>query len=489
MWRDLFYLSTDNFMENYMTEGNAAKSIAYFSIPLVLSSVFQQLYNLVDSIIVGNYVGEDALAAVGASYSITMVFISIAIGSGIGCAVVISQYYGAKMIHKMKTSIYTSIIAIAILSVFLACIGWIMSDFLLQIMKTPDNIFYDALSYLKIYFLGLTFMFLYNIITSIFNALGESKIPLYFLIFSSFLNILLDLIFVVKLQYGVVGVAIATLIAQGISAFLSITYLLFNLKKFKTEDEVAIDLGLNNKSAKVKTNKKENINKRKNSKDIKLFDFAILKNMNKIAIPSIFQQSFVYISIFLVQIIVNTFGSSIIAGYTIATKIDSITMIPLASFGNAVGTFTAQNIGAKKIERVKEGLKSSLIIITLMSLAIFAVLFIFGQNIIELFLNKSQSEDAIDFALKYLRIVSRFYIVKGFMNAYSGVLKGAGDIGVFVLSTMLNFLVRLIIVYVFANTIGVSVIYYGVPIGWFVGLLIGYIRYKSEKWKFKSIVK
>ena len=474
-------------MENYMTEGNAAKSIAYFSIPLVLSSVFQQLYNLVDSIIVGNYVGEDALAAVGASYSITMVFISIAIGSGIGCAVVISQYYGAKMIHKMKTSIYTSIIAIAILSVFLACIGWIMSDFLLQIMKTPDNIFYDALSYLKIYFLGLTFMFLYNIITSIFNALGESKIPLYFLIFSSFLNILLDLIFVVKLQYGVVGVAIATLIAQGISAFLSITYLLFNLKKFKTEDEVAIDLGLNNKSAKVKTNKKENINKRKDSKDIKLFDFAILKNMNKIAIPSIFQQSFVYISIFLVQIIVNTFGSSIIAGYTIATKIDSITMIPLASFGNAVGTFTAQNIGAKKIERVKEGLKSSLIIITLMSLAIFAVLF--GQNIIELFLNKSQSEDAIDFALKYLRIVSGFYIVKGFMNAYTGVLKGAGDIGVFVLSTMLNFLVRLIIVYVFANTIGVSVIYYGVPIGWFVGLLIGYIRYKSEKWKFKSIVK
>ena len=129
------------------------------------------------------------------------------------------------------------------------------------------------------------------------------------------------------------------------------------MKKFKTEDEVAIDLGLNNKSAKVKTNKKENINKRKNSKDIKLFDFAILKNMNKIAIPSIFQQSFVYISIFLVQIIVNTFGSSIIAGYTIATKIDSITMIPLASFGNAVGTFTAQNIGAKKIERVKEGLK------------------------------------------------------------------------------------------------------------------------------------
>ncbi len=472
-----------------MTEGNAAKSIAYFSIPLVLSSVFQQLYNLVDSIIVGNYVGENALAAVGASYSVTMVFMSIAIGSGIGCAVVISQYYGAKMIHKMKTSIYTSIIAIGILSVFLACIGWLMSGFLLEIMKTPVNIFGDALSYLKIYFLGLTFMFLYNIITSIFNALGESKIPLYFLIFSSLLNILLDLIFVVRLEYGVVGVAIATLIAQGVSAFLSITYLFFNLRNFKEEDKIVIDAIIDSENSKKINNEDVYIKNMEYPMDIKIFDFDILKNMSKIAIPSILQQSFVYISIFLVQIVVNTFGASIIAGYTIASKIDSITMIPLASFGNAVGTFTAQNIGAKKIERVKEGLKSSLIIITLMSLTIFTVLFIFGQNIIKLFLNEGQSSDAINFALKYIQIVSAFYIIKGFMNAYCGVLKGAGDIGVFVWATILNFLVRLIIVYAFADIIGAPIIYYGVPVGWFIGLSIGYIRYKSGKWKFKSVVK
>ena len=211
--------------------------------------------------------------------------------------------------------------------------------------------------------------------------------------------------------------------------------------------------------------------------------------MSKIAIPSIFQQSFVYISIFLVQIVVNTFGSSIIAGYTIASKIDSITMIPLASFGNAVGTFTAQNIGAKKINRVKEGLKSSLIMIALTSLAIFAVLFIFGKEIIDLFLDENNSKDAIDFAMKYLRIVSAFYIVKGFMNAYCGVLKGAGDIGVFVLATMMNFLIRLILVYVFSNSIGESIVYYAVPIGWVIGFLIGYIRYKSGRWKLKSIIK
>lgn len=452
-------------MENYMTEGNATKAIFYFSIPLVLSSVFQQLYNLVDSIIVGNYIGENALAAVGASYSITMVFMSIAIGSGVGCAVVISQYYGARLIKKMKISIYTSVIAILILSIFLAFIGVFLSDFLLEVMKTPSNIFEDASNYLKIYFLGLSFMFLYNIITSIFNALGESKIPMYFLIFSSFLNILLDLIFVVRLNQGVVGVAIATLIAQAISAFLSIAYLFYNLKNFK-EDDI------------------EEVNQK-----LKVFDLDILKNMSKIALPSIFQQSFVYVSIFLEQIIVNTFGSSIIAGYTIASKIDSITMIPLASFGNAVGTFTAQNIGANKIDRVKEGLKSSLIIITLMSLIIFSVLFIFGQNIIELFLDKGQSSEAVNFAVKYLHIVSAFYIVKGFMNAYCGVLKGAGDIAVFVWATILNFLVRLMIVYLFSNAVGASIIYYGVPIGWFVGLLIGYLRYKSGKWKYKSIVK
>ena len=211
--------------------------------------------------------------------------------------------------------------------------------------------------------------------------------------------------------------------------------------------------------------------------------------MNKIAIPSIFQQSFVYISIFLVQIIVNTFGSSIIAGYTIATKIDSITMIPLASFGNAIGTFTAQNIGAKKIDRVKEGLKSTLIMISIMSLIIFSILFIFGRDIIDLFLDEAQSEDAISFAIKYLRVVSAFYILKGFMNAYCGVLKGAGDISIFVIATILNFFIRLIIVYIFSNKIGPSVVYYAIPIGWFVGLLIGYIRYKNEKWKLKTIIK
>ena len=453
-------------MENYMTEGNVMKSIAYFSIPLVLSSVFQQLYNLVDSIIVGNFVGENALAAVGASYSITMVFMSIAIGSGIGCSVVISQYYGAEFIKKMKTSIYTSIIAITILSVVLAVVGLCISDFLLEIMKTPSNIFEDASSYLKIYFLGLSFMFLYNIITSIFNALGESKVPMYFLIFSSFLNIFLDLIFVVKLGKGVEGVAIATLIAQGVSAFLSIVYLFYNLRKFK-------DDGCENE-----VNDKVNI-----------FDFQILKNTSKIALPSIFQQSFVYISIFLVQIVVNTFGSSVVAGFTIASKIDSITMIPLASFGNAVSTFTAQNIGAKKVGRVKEGLNSSLILISSMSLIIFLVLFIFGQNIIGLFLDKDKSIESVNFAVKYLHIVSAFYIVKGFMNAYCGVLKGAGDISVFVWATILNFLTRLIIVYVFATFVGASIIYYGVPVGWFVGLLIGYLRYKSGKWKYKSIVK
>ena len=453
-------------MENYMTEGNVMKSIAYFSIPLVLSSVFQQLYNLVDSIIVGNFVGENALAAVGASYSITMVFMSIAIGSGIGCSVVISQYYGAEFIKKMKTSIYTSIIAVTILSVVLAVVGLCISDFLLEIMKTPSNIFEDASSYLKIYFLGLSFMFLYNIITSIFNALGESKIPMYFLIFSSFLNIFLDLIFVVKLGKGVEGVAIATLIAQGLSAFLSIVYLFYNLRKFK-------DDGCENE-----VNDKVNI-----------FDFQILKNTSKIALPSIFQQSFVYISIFLVQIVVNTFGSSVVAGFTIASKIDSITMIPLASFGNAVSTFTAQNIGAKKVGRVKEGLNSSLILISSMSLIIFLALFIFGQNIIGLFLDKDKSIESVNFAVKYLHIVSAFYIVKGFMNAYCGVLKGAGDISVFVWATILNFLTRLIIVYVFATFVGASIIYYGVPVGWFVGLLIGYLRYKSGKWKYKSIVK
>ena len=224
-----------------MTVGNPSKILFYFALPMVAGNILQQLYNIVDSIIVGNFIGAEALAAVGASYPITFVLITVANGCGIGCGVVISQYFGGKLLDKVKTSIFTSIIFITILGFLLMTIGIVFSDEILYLMNTPNEIFRDSNIYMKIYFKGVVFIFLYNIINSSFNALGNSKTPLVFLLISSFLNIGLDLLFVIKFKMGVAGAAYATLISQAISVILSLIFLFitFSPKKsvYMVEDQ------------------------------------------------------------------------------------------------------------------------------------------------------------------------------------------------------------------------------------------------------------
>ena len=218
-------------MQYSMTEGKPAKSLILFALPMILGNFFQQLYNIIDSIVVGNYIGTDALAAVGASFSITSLFIAVATGSGIGCSVIISQYFGARQYHSMKTAIYTALTSVSVLSILLTGIGLILNRGLLRLMGTPKEIMDTACIYLMIYFWGLFFLFLYNILNSVFNALGQSMLPLLFLLFSSGVNIFLDLLFVIHFQMGVAGAAYATLIAQGISALLSFLILMQVLKK------------------------------------------------------------------------------------------------------------------------------------------------------------------------------------------------------------------------------------------------------------------
>ena len=273
--------------------------------------------------IVGQYVGEDALAAVGASYSLTTVFIMIAIGGGIGASVITSQYLGAQSYGKMKTSIYTALINFLIISLLLAAGGFLLNRRILTALKTPDNILEDAVLYLEIYFCGLPFLFMYNILSAMFNALGKSKIPLCLLIFSSVLNVILDLYAVRVLFWGVAGVAAATVAAQGISALISFGILLLMLKRYETEERA------------------------------KLYDAEMLVRGTKIAIPSIIQQSIVSIGMLLVQSVVNVFGSSVLAGYSAGMRIESICIVPMIATGNAVSTFTAQNLGAGQPERVQ----------------------------------------------------------------------------------------------------------------------------------------
>ena len=452
-------------MKKYnMITDQPGKSLFFFALPMILGNLFQQFYTTVDSIIVGQFVGEDALAAVGASYSLTTVFIMIAIGGGIGASVITSQYLGAGIYRKMKTSVSTALISFLVLSLVLAVIGLVGNRMILTGLNTPENILSDAVLYLKIYFLGLPFLFMYNILSSIFNALGNSRTPLYLLIFSSLLNIVMDLVMVRVFHLGVAGVAIATVIAQGLSAVISFCLLLRLIKTFAEETDA--DTG-----------------KRK------LYDFSMLGNMIKVAIPSMVQQSIVSIGMLLVQSVVNGFGSSVLAGYTAGMRIESICIVPMIATGNAVSTFTAQNLGAGAPERVRKGYLAGVKMVAAFAVLICLVLTVFHGPIINAFLEEGSDAAAFATGNDYLTFIAFFFICIGMKAVTDGVLRGAGDVVVFTLANLINLGIRVSFAFGFAGIIGVEAVWFAVPMGWSANFVISFIRYLSGKWSRKKLIK
>ncbi len=445
-------------MKEYnMLEDHPGKSLLFFALPMIIGNLFQQFYNMADSIIVGKFVSEEALAAVGASYSLTTVFIMIAIGGGIGSSVIISQYLGAGKYEKMKTSIYTALISFFVLSIFMFIFGVSANKRLLLLLNTPANIFDDAALYLSIYFIGLPFLFMYNILSSVFNSLGKSRIPLYLLIFSSVLNILLDLYTVIVLKMGVAGVAIATVIAQGISAIISFWILIKTIESYETEAE-----------------------------SVDKFDKGILKQMIMIAVPSILQQSIVSIGMVLVQSVINGFGSSVLAGYSAATRIESICIVPMIAMGNAISTFTAQNLGAGQFERVREGYISSYKIIITFAIIIALLIALFYGPIISIFLDAESGSEAFNTGISYLKFIGYFFIFIGFKSITDGVLRGAGDMTVFTISNLVNLSIRVLMAFKLASIWGAAAVWYAIPMGWAANYIISFLYYMTGKWNQKS---
>ncbi|MBQ7780511.1 MAG: MATE family efflux transporter [Lachnospiraceae bacterium] len=446
-----------------MLTGSPGKSLFFFALPMILGNLFQQFYNMADSVIVGRYVGENALAAVGASYSLTTVFIMVAIGGGIGASVLTSQYLGAKEYGKMKTSIYTALFTFLALGILLAVGGYFYNRQILIVLKTPENILEDAVTYLRIYFCGLPFLFMYNVLSAMFNALGKSRIPLYLLLFSSVLNVVLDLYMVRVLHLEVAGVAIATVIAQGVSAVISFCILLRYLKKYGTATA-------------------EQDQKRK------LYDTDMLRRGTKIAIPSIIQQSIVSIGMLLVQSVVNGFGSSVLAGYSAGTRIESICIVPMIATGNAVSTFTAQNLGAKQSERVKKGYCAGLCMVAVFAVIICVVLRLFHSSIIQIFMEADGGIEALQTGNAYLTFIAWFFVLIGAKAVTDGVLRGAGDVNIYMIANLVNLGIRVLVANIFAPIVGVQAVWWAVPIGWGVNFLISFIRYKTGKWSKKQVI-
>lgn len=440
-----------------MIEGPPRKVLIQFAIPIIIGNLFQQFYNMVDSIVVGKFVSEEALAAVGASYAVTNVFIAIAIGGGIGSSVVISQYFGAGRMEKMKTSVYTALINFAAVSLVLSLIGIVFCSQIMKALHTPDNVMGDANLYLRIYFFGLPFLFLYNIMSSVFNSLGDSKTPLKLLIFSSVFNIVLDVVLVVGYGKGVAGVAAATLIAQGISAVLSFLILMKKLNGYE-------------------------------SGEAEKYSKSIAFKMTRVAIPSIIQQSIVHMGILLVQSVVNNFGSSVLAGYTAGMRFESICIVPMIAAGNAVSTFTAQNIGAGKMERVKKGYHAGLTIVFTVAAALIIIFQFAGTELLTLFLDADKGKTAFETGLACMHFEAFFYVMIGSKNCTDGVLRGSGDVGVFTFANLVNLTIRVWVANVFAPRIGVQAVWYAIPMGWTANFVISYIWYRTGKWQKKKVI-
>ena len=439
--------------KEYLIREKPLKALLLFALPMIIGNLFQQFYTMVDSVVVGRFVSENALAAVGASYSLTNVFISIAIGGGVGASVLVSRYFGARDYRRMKTSVSTALISFLVVSLALGGLGLLLGDQIMEVLNTPENIMEDAVTYLNIYFMGLPFLFMYNVLSAMFNALGKSRIPLYLLIFSSVFNVVLDLIMVCSFHMGVSGVAWATLIAQGISAVMAFLIFIREMRSYQAGEE------------------------------IRWFDRREFGSMCRIALPSILQQSTVSIGMMLIQSVVNSFGAQMLAGYSAGMRIESICIVPMAAMGNVMSSFTAQNLGAKQQERVVKGYHTAYGIVFGFGILICVILEIFYRPLILMFLGEEGTALALNTGMSYMRFIGFFFSFIGLKMITDGLLRGAGDMKMFTVANLVNLGIRVVVAVTMAPRFGIAFVWYAVPMGWLANYLISFARYKTGIWK------
>ena len=439
-------------MNKDLTVGDPAKVLWKFCLPLFGSIIFQQLYNIADSFVAGKFIGENALAAVGNSYEITLIFIAFAFGCNIGCSVIVSQLFGARKLGEMKTAVYTTFISSAVVCAALMLTGTLGCDGLLRLINTPENVFADSKLYLDIYILGLPFVFFYNVATGIFSALGDSKTPFIFLAASSTSNIFMDILFVTAFKMGVAGVAWATFLCQGVSCVLAVLFVLRRLRGVETDEKSA------------------------------LFSFPLFCRIAAIAVPSILQQSFISVGNIVIQGVINSFGSGVMAGYSASVKLNNLVITSLTTLGNGISNFTAQNIGAGRMERVRSGFKAGLKLVWMLCLPIVALYLLDGRMLVNIFMNEP-SEAAMASGVQFLRIVSPFYFVVSCKLVSDGVLRGAGLMKEFMAATFTDLILRVGLAIALSKALGAVGVWCAWPIGWSIAMVLSVIFYRRGPWE------
>ena len=439
-------------MNRDLTVGKPSTVLWKFCLPLFGSIIFQQLYNIADSWVAGKFISQNALAAVGNSYEITLIFIAFAFGCNMGCSVVVSQLFGAKEYSNMKTAVYTSMLTSAVICGALMLVGLLGCDSLLALINTPEEVLADSKLYLDIYIWGLPFVFFYNIATGIFSALGDSKTPFVFLAVSSLSNIGMDILFVEAFDMGVAGVAWATFLCQGVSCVLEVVVVLLRLRKIHTEGKVRV------------------------------FPGELLKRFILIAVPSTLQQSFVSIGNIIIQSVINGFGTDVMAGYSAAVKLNNLVITSFTTLGNGISNFAAQNIGAGKMERVKAGFIAGLKLVWLLCAPILLLYFIWGKGLMGFFLDEP-TELALSTGVIFLRILSPFYFVVSAKLVADGILRGAGMMKQFMMATFTDLILRVVLAFVLSGTVlGSTGIWCAWPVGWCVATAMSIRFYHRGKW-------
>ncbi len=439
-------------MNKDLTTGKPASVLWRFCLPLFGSILFQQLYNIADSWVAGRFVSQNALAAVGNSYEITLIFIAFAFGCNIGCSVIVSQLFGARDYDNMKTAVNTAMISSGVLCLVLMLVGIFGCNSLLQLIHTPEEVLADSALYLDIYVWGLPFVFFYNISTGIFSALGDSKTPFLFLAVSSLTNIGMDILFVTAFKMGVAGVAWATFLCQGVSCVLALTTVALRLKKIP------------------------------GSGKSRLFSFPLLRRLTVIAVPSILQQSFISVGNIPIQSVINGFGTDVMAGYSAAVKLNNLVITSFTTLGNGVSNYAAQNLGAQKLDRIQEGFRAALRLVWILCLPLAALYLTWGRGLMGFFLD-NPTELALKTGIVFLQILAPFYFVVSAKLVADGILRGAGLMKQFMVATFTDLILRVVLAFVLSSTaLGATGIWCAWPIGWTVATVISILFYRAGPW-------
>lgn len=449
-------IMNDKNMTN-MTEGSPAGHILRFALPLLIGNLFQQLYNMVDSLIVGNFVGANALAAVGTCGSMSFLFFSLSSGLAIGIGIIVAQFYGAKDEENIRVTIANSIYVLSAAAIIVSVLGICLSPWLLRLLGTPDSIIGDSILYMRTTCAGIIAIAMYNGVASILRALGDSKTPLYFLVLASIINVVLDLLFVLQFEWGVFGVALATIIAQAVSAVTSMIYAYAKVSYFKPG--------------------KEQLQPKPD----------IIRRCFVLGIPLALQNSMIAVSCMVLQGVVNSFGETVMAAYTIIGRIEQVVQQPYSSLGMAITTYTGQNVGARELDRVKKGYHQAIIMVLIFSVLLLPIAYLFGEQIIGAFVKEPE---VIAIGVKALRINSLFYFGLGMIYVPRALLNGAGDTGFAMLNGVTEVLCRILYSQILTRIplLGYWGIWVTTGATWATTAIVCIIRYKQGKWRHKTLV-